>query len=126
MAIPNGSGEIGGCTPLGVALVVRESPASWDLRSMRYIRLSAVLLLLACGDDVPPGVVPLPMLDSEPSAVQEVHCLKGTSSCGEFFDAYGAGEGATGVGEGATDQTGRLADDVSQLGNTRTIDVMMT
>jgi len=68
---------------------------------------------------VPPGVVPLPMLDSEPSAVQEVHCLKGTSSCGEFFDAYG-------VGEGATDQTGRLADDVSQLGNTRTIDVMMT
>jgi hypothetical protein len=75
---------------------------------------------------VPPGVVPLPMLDSEPSAVQEVHCLKGTSSCGEFFDAYGAGEGATGVGEGATDQTGRLADDVSQLGNTRTIDVMMT
>ena len=49
MAIPNGSGEIGGCTPLGVALVVRESPASWYLRSMRYIRLSAVLLLLACG-----------------------------------------------------------------------------
>jgi len=50
MAIPNGSGEIGGCTPLGVALVVRESPASWYLRSMRYIRLTALLLLAACGD----------------------------------------------------------------------------
>ena len=50
MAIPNGSGEIGGCTPLGVALVVRESPASWYLQSMRYIRLSVVLLLAACSD----------------------------------------------------------------------------
>ena len=52
-------------------------------------------------------------------AMEELHCMSGAASCGEYFDDYGAEE------EGATDQTGMLADDVSQLGNTRTIDVMI-
>jgi len=52
------------------------------------------------------------------SGAGEFHCRR-VETCGIFFDDYGAEE------EGATDQTGMLADDVSQLGNPRTIDVMI-
>jgi hypothetical protein len=51
------------------------------------------------------------------SGAAEFHCTR-IAVCGIFFDDYGAGEGAT-------DQTGMLADDVSQLSNARTIDVMI-
>jgi hypothetical protein len=52
------------------------------------------------------------------SGAAEFHCRR-VAACGIFFDDYEVDE------EGATDQTGMLADDVSQLNNARTIDVMI-